>query len=273
MKDLSPLYIVTGTTGSIGGKIAETIAKEGKAVVLACRNIEKAELQKERLMQLTGNRDIHCRELKLDSFASVKSFCNELNAQGRRIASIVNNAGIMTHGSEISSCGYEMDFMVNVFSPALMSILLEPLLEKGASVVFTTSLTRDIWNLSECFPYEKHFGQLATYGRSKRALTMFAVWLACEYDKRGIRVNCADPGIVNTGMIRMQRWFDPLADVFFRPFISSPEKGALSALYAMKSMKTGIIYYHGKEKRPSGSIIGNAQVTAEKIMDVLKPFL
>ena len=37
----------------------------------------------------------------------------------------------------------------------------------------------------------------------------------------------ADPGVVNTGIITQHRWYDPLADVFFRPFIKSPEKGSI----------------------------------------------
>ena len=31
----------------------------------------------------------------------------------------------------------------------------------------------------------------------------------------------------------MHRWFDPLADVLFRPFCKSPEKGAIPAVNAL----------------------------------------
>jgi len=43
-------------------------------------------------------------------------------------------------------------------------------------------------------------------------------------------VNAVDPGVVNTGMITMHKWYDPLADIFFRPFIKSPEQGAMTAI-------------------------------------------
>ena len=53
-----------------------------------------------------------------------------------------------------------------------------------------------------------------------------------------IRVACADPGVVNTGMISMHRWFDCLADIFFRPFISTPAQGARPMLRALTDTAT-----------------------------------
>ena len=48
--------------------------------------------------------------------------------------------------------------------------------------------------------------------------------------ERGITVNAADPGVVSTGIIRMQMFFDPLTDIFFRPFIRTPRQGADTAI-------------------------------------------
>ena len=45
----------------------------------------------------------------------------------------------------------------------------------------------------------------------------------------------ADPGIVDTDMIRLDRWFDPLTDIFFRPFCNSPARGARPAVNALCS--------------------------------------
>ena len=48
--------------------------------------------------------------------------------------------------------------------------------------------------------------------------------------EKGITVNAADPGIVSTDIITMHQWFDPLTDIFFRPFIRTPKKGASTAV-------------------------------------------
>jgi hypothetical protein len=52
----------------------------------------------------------------------------------------------------------------------------------------------------------------------------------------GLRVNVSDPGIVDTDMIRLDRWFDPLTDVIFRPFCNSPKKGAAPGVRALLDM-------------------------------------
>lgn len=268
-----PLHIITGTTGGIGAEIAFRFAHEGKAVVLACRNLKKAEEQRIMLKQSTGNEDIHCVCLDLSSFSSVKSCFEQIKLLNRPIVSVINNAGIMSRFSTITRDGYELDFQVNTLSTALFTLLLEPLVCDGGRIVFTTSVTRNVWRLSSNFPKESSFGQLATYGRSKRAITMFAVWLATKLSKRGICVNCADPGVVDSGMITMHRWFDSLANVFFRPFISSAKSGSLSAINAMLACETGKIYYHKKEITPSGSIIKESSRIACVIMKEIEAYL
>ena len=49
--------------------------------------------------------------------------------------------------------------------------------------------------------------------------------------------------IVNTEIIRMQMFFDPLTDIFFRPCIRSPRQGADTAIHLLldedKSTQTG----------------------------------
>lgn len=42
MEQNKPLYIVTGATGGIGRATAVALAIEGKALVLACRNVNTA---------------------------------------------------------------------------------------------------------------------------------------------------------------------------------------------------------------------------------------
>lgn len=269
MKNTKPLYIVTGATGSIGMELARNIAEEGHSLVLACRNMKKAEQLRVKLKQNTGNSDILCVELDLETFSGVRKFCDEIALLSRPIAALINNAGVMTRNSSLTADGYERDFQVNTFSTILLSLLLIPMMSAGSAIVFTTSVTRNVWKLSDSFPKEEKFGQLSTYGRSKRALTMFAISLSRRLKQKNIRVMCADPGVVNTGMITMHRWFDVFADVFFRPFISSPEKGALSALTAMKRGKIGVIYYHERELQPSESIVAEADKVYEKIIEVL----
>lgn len=233
-----PLYIVTGATGGIGGAVAETLAREGKALILACRNQVAAEKLAEKIKEETRNSDIQALHLDLSSFDGVRQFVGNLQQTQRPVAALLNVAGAMTRRSTPDKSGIELDYQVNCLSTALLSRLVAPMIVKGGHIVFTTSITRKIWSLPLSFPLHEHFSQLGTYGRSKLALTIFAHHLASELRDMDIRVACADPGVVNTGMITMHRWFDFLADIFFRPFISTPIQGAQPMLRALKDNQT-----------------------------------
>lgn len=237
-----PLYIVTGATGGIGGAVAEALACEGKTLVLACRNVNAAEVLSNRLLCDVPGAEVFVLHLDLSSFDSVRCFVDNLKQLHRPVAALVNVAGIMTRHSTLDDDGVELDYRVNCFSTALLARLVAPMMLHRSHIVFTTSVTRKIWGIPKAFPRDGMFSQLATYGRSKLALTIFAYHLAGELRHRGICVACADPGVVDTAMITMHRWFDRLADILFRPFISTPQKGAEPLLRALADDTTCCIH-------------------------------
>ncbi len=108
-------------------------------------------------------------------------------------------------------------------------------MEPDARIVNMVSLTCRYVSIDESSlrPKEKDFSQLGTYARSKLALLRFSRELARR--NPGLRINLADPGIVNSNMIDLGHWFDPLADFLFRPFCKSPERGVQPAVSALSS--------------------------------------
>lgn len=240
------LHIITGATGGIGRAIAVALALEGKSLVLACRNTNAATVLAREIAQQTGNEDVTVVPLDLASFASVRRAAAQIEAMRRPVAALMNNAGIMTRNSHITEDGFEQTVQVNYLGTALLALLVAPLVREGGKIVFTTSITRVIYDIPDQWPYESNFSQLGTYGRSKLALTLFAIYLTTVLKTSGVMVECADPGVVNTKMITMDRWFDRLADICFRPFISSPSEGAKAALRALEATATGYIF-HGEE--------------------------
>ena len=57
-----------------------------------------------------------------------------------------------------------------------------------------------------------------------------------------------DPGVVNSRMLHMDRWFDPLADAIFRPFCKSAEGGATPAINAVTTDCTMQLFRGNKHK-------------------------
>lgn len=227
--------LLTGATGAIGREIALTLSRAGVPLILGVRNPAKADAL---LRTLGGGAEL----LELD-LAREESVCAAAaSLRGRQLGAIVNNAGVMMRRYTTAPGGVEMTMTVNYHHTRLLTELLKGEVRDGGAVVFTTSLTRFAGPLlGRSLEVDgRRFSQLGTYALSKRALTDYARLLAASEPR--LRVNCADPGVVNTGMIGMQRWYDPLADIFFRPLIRTPRHGAIPALRALTAEGSGRIY-------------------------------
>lgn len=238
--------IVTGATGGIGSAVTEALASRGCSVVMACRNAGKAEALRDRILAAHPQARLEVRPLDLSSLASVRAFAEGLGDE--RVAALLNNAGTISRHYCLTPDGLERTFCVNYFAPFLLTGLLLPRMEADAHVVNMVSLSCRYVKVTEALlnPAEKDFSQLGTYARSKLALLHFSQELARRYPD--LHVNLADPGIVDSGIISLGRWFDPLTDVIFRPLIKSPEKGAIPPLGALFSPERNR-YFVGKGSR------------------------
>ncbi len=225
--------IVTGATGSIGLAAVKSLLSKDLPVIMACRNIKKADSQRDNLIKEFPHSEIDVLELDLNSLASIRTFVEEIKNQGFKVDKLLNNAGIICRDFTVNDDGFETTLAVNYLGPLYLSKLMIPLMDDGFNIVNTVSVTRGVSKLDEHFfdLDKKRFSQLGTYGKAKYALFLSSLTLS-EKIKNG-SVNLTDPGVVDSNMISMHRWFDPLADVLFRPFCKSPEKGALPAVNAL----------------------------------------
>lgn len=225
--------IVTGATGSIGHAAVKSLLKNDLPVIMACRNIKKANSQRDILIKEFPNSEINVLELDLNSLSSIKAFTENIKNQGFKVNRLLNNAGIICRDFSINEDGFETTVAVNYLGPLYLTKLMIPLMDEDFNVVNTVSVTRGVSKLDRHFfdLDKKRFSQLGTYGKAKYALFLSSLTLA-EKIKNG-KVNLTDPGVVDSNMISMHRWFDPLADVLFRPFCKSPDKGAIPAVNAL----------------------------------------
>ena len=233
--------IVTGATGSIGLAAVKSLLCKDLPVIMACRNIRKADTKRDSLIKEFPHSEIDVLELDLNSLASIKAFVEEIKNQGFKVDKLLNNAGIICRDFSVNDDGFETTLAVNYLGPLYLSKLLIPLMDDGFNIVNTVSVTRGVSKLDEHFfdLDKKRFSQLGTYGKAKYALFLSSLTLS-ETIKNG-SVNLTDPGVVNSNMISMHRWFDPLADVLFRPFCKSPEKGAIPAVNALLYKSTDLV--------------------------------
>ena len=261
------LAIITGADGGMGTEITKAVAFAGYHVIMACYNPVKAEPVKQRIIRETGNMDLEILPLDLASMESVSAFTGLVLGRAHRVALLMNNAGTMETGFHTTSEGFERTVSVNYMGPYLLTRKLIPAMVRGARIVNMVSCTYAIGRieLPDFFHRGKvgEFWRIPVYSNTKLALLLFTIELSKLLRDKGITVNAADPGIVSTNIITMHKWFDPLTDIFFRPFIRKPAQGASTAIGLLLDEKeagvSGQLYASNRRKELSDKYVHHVQ--------------
>lgn len=268
---VKPLYVITGATGAMGRVISKRLAAQDKALILACRDMEKGEKLVKDLKEFSSNNDITAMHLDLSSFARVKAFVAELSELKRPVAALINNSAVLTRRRKTSVDGYELTIQVNFLSTVLLSMLMVPMFqEKGGRIVMTTSLMRNFTSLPYEFPAVNNFVPLTTFAQSKLALTLFSIYMSTTLRTRHVNVNCADPGLINAGMLTLSHWFDKLRDHVGQTLIHNPEDGAIAAMRALESSDTGFIFKGLDRQVKTSSLLKNREVFIKLCNDTMR---
>ena len=259
--------IITGADGGMGTEITRAVAKAGYQVIMACYNPQKAETVRACLIEETGNPNLEVMALDLASMQSVASFADRILERNLPVSLLMNNAGTMETGLHITVDGFERTVSVNYVGPYLLTRKLIPAMVRGARIVNMVSCTYAIGRieLPDFFHRGKvgEFWRIPVYSNTKLALLLFTIELSKLLRDKGITVNAADPGIVSTNIITMHKWFDPLTDIFFRPFIRKPAQGASTAIGLLLDEKeagvTGQLYASSRRKELSDNYVHHVQ--------------
>ena len=255
MKNSSRI-VITGATGAIGSALAEMLAARNVPMVFACRNIDKAQKLRQKIIDKFPSNIVDIAILKLDlaSLSSVREFVVALTKllDGDKLEALVNNAGVIARSYTLTEDGWEYNFGINYIAVWELTNLIKPLIKDGGRIVNVVSCTVHVASLDDdCLQCarkcEGSYNRLKRYSEAKLALLMATKEMSRRFDD--LYIAAADPGIVDSGMIAMGKWFDPLADIFFRPFIKSPVKGALPLFRALTDhdISLGTVYiYQGK---------------------------
>jgi NAD(P)-dependent dehydrogenase (short-subunit alcohol dehydrogenase family) len=110
---------------------------------------------------------------------------------GHRLDILVANAGISKAASieELTVDEFDQLFAVNVRAPYFLVQQLLPIMCKGSSIIFTSSLVA-----------RAVAGTLSAYAATKGAVDTLVKHFAAALGDRGIRVNAVAPGVVDTDM-------------------------------------------------------------------------
>jgi len=275
--------VVTGANVGIGKETAKDFVRRGARVILACRDLEKAEQAKLEIIQDTGitNR-VEVMHLDLSSFKSVRKFASELCAKEGKLDILVNNAGIAFHPRTMTTDGEEQVMQVNHLSSFLLTNLLTDLLKAaGSARVINLSSLAHTWakdgiQFDDLKWENAKFDSWQAYGQSKLANILFTREYARRNSKSGITVYAVHPGAVST---ELGRHYQSKIPSFLLPvtdkaklFLKTPVGGAQTTIYCAvePSLATETGKYYADCARIATSQAALDDKQAKKLWDVSK---
>ena len=235
--------IVTGANSGIGYRTTLGLVEKDIEVIMACRNMQKAEEAKAKILQVCPKAKIKSMMVDLGSLIEVRKFAHEFQRHFNKLDLLINNAGIMMSPYKVTQEGFENQLATNYIGHFALTGLLFPFLTStsGSRIVTLSSLSYKWAKIQfDDLHARKGYSRRKAYGQSKRACLMFAFELQrrlsiADYDTLSVAVH---PGLCKTNL---DRYFPRLIRPLGNLFLQSAQKGALSVLYAAlgKDVKGG----------------------------------
>jgi NAD(P)-dependent dehydrogenase (short-subunit alcohol dehydrogenase family) len=248
------LAIVTGANSGIGYHTALELARAGATVILACRNPQKAEDARAKILAAVPTAKLEVAQLDMADLVSIKAFAEAFVASGRKLDMLINNAGIMALPQRTSTAqGFEMQFGTNHLGHfALTGELMPALLKTPASrVVTVASIAHKGGRMRYEDPnWEKSYDPRKAYSQSKLANLLFGLELDRRLKRAGANVSSiiAHPGIATTSIITNgmgDNFKTKVMNFTFSLLAQSEAAGAWPTLYAATSPDAKSGHYYG----------------------------
>ena len=246
--------IVTGANTGIGRVTAETLARRGARVFLACRSEEKTRPVLASIRDAGGAAEF--LPLDLGSLASVRACAKAFLDRGEPLHVLVNNAGLA--GSRgLTADGFELLFGTNHLGPFLLTTLLLPRLRASAPARIVNVASKAHYD-AKGIDWDalrkptRTITSLREYEVSKLCNILFTKDLARGKAGPGVHSYALHPGVIASDIWRKIPW--PIRPLVVRKMLTV-EQGAETSLYCATSPEVadhdGRYYDHSQEKAPS----------------------
>jgi NAD(P)-dependent dehydrogenase (short-subunit alcohol dehydrogenase family) len=251
MPDLtSSTAVVTGANSGIGYEVTRAFAQKGAHVVMACRNVKRAETAATQILKEFPDASLEIMRIDLIDLSSVRDFAHKFSERYQFLHILCNNAGIMLAPHVKTVDGFELHLGVNYLGHfALTGLLLNRLLAtENARIVTMSSVAHHRGDINfDDVNWEKSYSRMGAYGRSKLANLLFTYELQrrLETVKSTVISVAAHPGwaatnLQSTGLHmgggRLWRFVFKIGNPLFA---QSAAMGALPVLYAATAEVNG----------------------------------
>ncbi len=240
------VVFLTGAATGIGEATAKRMASEGASLYIV--DVDKSELEETAQECRNFGANVESEVCDVSDEAEVSGSVKKMLNLFGKVNVVANIAGIQLwhHTSDHPTTDFERTLAVNLTGTFLVCRELIPyLLETKGSIVNISSTTA-----LAGIPYS------AAYAASKAGVLALTKSLAVEYAKKGLQVNCVNPGGIKTSMTRMPPIEDIDMDLLLRqnPLTPFVEPEAVAGLIAYLASDEGR-HINGEHVRIDGAAL------------------
>jgi retinol dehydrogenase-14 len=246
--------LITGATSGLGLEASVALARLGAQVILVGRDPRRTDAAVAVVRARAGVTASSCL-CDFASQGSIRELATAIRRDHSRLDVLVNNAGGANKRRTLTVDGIETTFATNHLGYFLLtSLLLDRIVASAPARIVTVASvghrrgTLDFDDLG----FERRYGIMRAYARSKLANVLFANELARRLTGTGVTSNSLHPGSVATNIWSgAPLWAKPIITLLLRPFFISAEAGsaALVQLAASPDLE-GITGQYFENRRP-----------------------
>ena len=244
--------IVTGANSGIGWDTARALAQKGATVIMACRNLQKANPAADQIKALNPAGKAVVMSLELADLDAVRAFAAAFRDSYDRLDMLINNAGVMNTPYGKTAQGFEQQFGINHLGHFALTGLLLDLLNATpqARVVTVSSFGHRLGAINfDDLNWERGYAAQRAYAQSKLANLLFTYELQRKLSaaSQGTLAAAVHPGWTATNLQKHSRIYQRLNPILGQ----TTAMGALPTLYAATAADI-----HGGEYVGPGEFLG-----------------
>lgn len=180
--------LVTGALGGLGTAIVQRLLDDGARVIAVDRRADTGDAWRAQFGSATAQR-LEIRTVDLTREEEVTALADELEAEGRQVAYLVNNAGVAGAGdpAEMASRTFDIVLRVNLHGTFYCT--------RAFCAGMRQRRFGRIVNFASLYAYEPGPGQ-APYAAAKAGIVGYTHSIARDLAPHGVTANVIAPGLI-----------------------------------------------------------------------------
>jgi NAD(P)-dependent dehydrogenase (short-subunit alcohol dehydrogenase family) len=193
---MTKTILITGATDGIGLLTAQTLAAQGHLILLHGRSADKLAAAAK---TVGGTTETYLADLT--RLGDVTAMASEILARHSTLDVLINNAGVLKAAQTRTAEGLDIRFVVNTFSPYVLTQRLLPIIPKAGRVVNLSSAAQAPVDLA-AMAGKGRLADMEAYAQSKLAITVWSREMARALPEGPVIVAVNPGSLLATKMVK-----------------------------------------------------------------------